>query len=146
MFAPWRSQSSSRKHGYLITGNSSIDTIAAWIIPTEQKSYPANNMMIDKLNFISSVTYIGEMPRTFESYIPACKCGPKAFKLMLCLDSNGLPRYQTWLTWVNIFRVQTPTDTLVNAAKDKRNLTEVKVVSTLWSGMVTVGNQGQDDR
>jgi len=35
---------------------------------------------------------------------------------------------------------------LVNAAKDKRNLTEVKVVITLGSGMVTVGNQGQDDR
>ena len=30
--------------------------------------------------------------------------------------------------------------------KDKRNLTKVKVVITLWSGMVTVGNQGQDDR
>ena len=26
------------------------------------------------------------------------------------------------------------------------NLTKVKVVITLWSGMVTVGNQGQDDR
>jgi len=40
-------------------------------------------MMIDELNFKSSVTHVhvGEMSHMFESYIPAPKCELKAFKL-----------------------------------------------------------------
>ena len=37
-------------------------------------------------------------------------------------------------------------DTLVNAAQDNRKFTEVIVLITMWKGMVTLGNRGQDDR
>jgi len=43
--------------------------------------YTTNLMMIDELNFKSSVIHVGEMSRMFESYIPAPKCELKAFKL-----------------------------------------------------------------
>jgi len=45
------------------------------------KSYATNHMIIDELNFKSSVMHITEMSRMFESYILARKCKLEAFKL-----------------------------------------------------------------
>jgi len=60
------------------------------LICTEQKSCATNHMMIDELNFKSSVRHIGEMSCTIESYILAPNANWKHLNLVQWIKRKNL--------------------------------------------------------
>ena len=58
-----------------------------------KKCFRFQKVMIDELNFKSSVIYVVEMSHSFESYTPAPKCKLKAFKLSCVIQKEKLEQY-----------------------------------------------------